>query len=41
MGKDWLALGNKKLARKYFWKTLKEKPYKVEILGKIIKTLLV
>ncbi|MCF7892308.1 MAG: glycosyltransferase [Candidatus Omnitrophica bacterium] len=39
MGKDWLALGNKKLARKYFWKTLKEKPYKVEILGKIIKTL--
>jgi glycosyltransferase involved in cell wall biosynthesis len=41
MGKDWLALGNKKLARKYFWKTLEEKPYKIEIIGKIFKTLLV
>lgn len=39
MGKDWLVLGNKKLARKYFWKTLKLKPYKVEIIGKIFKTL--
>jgi glycosyltransferase involved in cell wall biosynthesis len=39
MGKDWLALGDKKLARKYFWKTLKEKPYKIEIIGKICKTL--
>lgn len=39
MGKDWLALGNKRLARRYFLQALKNKPYKLEIIGKLFNTL--
>ena len=39
MGRDWLVLGNKQEAREYFLKALKIKPYKVEILGKVLRTL--
>ena len=39
MGRDWLVLGNKQEARKYFLKALKIKPYKVELLGKVLEAL--
>jgi glycosyltransferase involved in cell wall biosynthesis len=38
MARDWLALGDKGLARDYFLKALKIKPYKVELLGKVLRT---
>jgi glycosyltransferase involved in cell wall biosynthesis len=38
-GRDWLALGNKKLSRSYFCKALGVKPHKVELVVKILKTL--
>jgi glycosyltransferase involved in cell wall biosynthesis len=39
MGRDWLRLGDKQSARKYFFKALRIKPYKIELAGKILKTL--
>jgi glycosyltransferase involved in cell wall biosynthesis len=39
MARDWLVLGDKRLARSYFLKALKIKPYKVELLGKVLRTL--
>jgi glycosyltransferase involved in cell wall biosynthesis len=38
MARDWLVLGDKGLARRYFLKALKVKPYKIELLGKIFRT---
>jgi glycosyltransferase involved in cell wall biosynthesis len=39
MARDWLMLGDKRLARNYFLKALKIKPYKVELVGKILRSL--
>jgi glycosyltransferase involved in cell wall biosynthesis len=39
MGRDWLCLGNGILARKYFLEALKIKPYKLELLWRMIRTL--
>lgn len=39
MARDWLFVGDKKFARKYFWKALKIKPYRLELIVKALATL--
>jgi hypothetical protein len=39
IARNWAVLGEKRLALKYFLKALSLKPYKIELVGQIMKTL--